>query len=109
MKLTEYFLVHVMEECSELQKVASKILRFGLTDSRKRQFVSEFEDVVMVASQIMDMYGLWSDDDREAIQKMKLEKQQEKLKEAIEGGTIDNDADLLNRVFKEPKCTDCGE
>ena len=54
MNLDEYLLIHLMEECSELQKVASKILRFGISDKKAFDLLDEFEDVYELFIQIRD-------------------------------------------------------
>ena len=60
MNKTENLLVSVMEECSEIQKAASKALRFGLQNSNglnptnARQIILEFFDLMAVIQLLQD-------------------------------------------------------
>ena len=54
MNRTEHLLVILMEECSEVQKNASKALRFGLDDHAPDSNISNSQ---MITNEIGDLYA----------------------------------------------------
>lgn len=94
MNNTEYLLTCLIEECAEVQKEATKALRFGLDDSwngkktQRELIMYELIDVFTVADMLINLGILDSNIDYEA---MILTKQQRILKYmdyARERGTL---------------------
>jgi hypothetical protein len=77
----EYLLVCVMEECSEIQKAASKALRFNLNDPDKIE--NEFIDLVALFEMLQ---FVTLDEERIAAKKKKVRKF---MKVSIETGRLE--------------------
>ena len=76
----EYLLVHLMEECSEVQKACSKMLRFGKTDENIVDLWNELDDVKFLASQLSFLYKHnFTEEEEIKLHFLKLKKQHEKL------------------------------
>lgn len=47
-------LIHLVEECSELQKAVSKIARFGWTEQNRMNLIEEMADVHLMITKACD-------------------------------------------------------
>lgn len=51
----EHLIVCMIEECSEVQKILCKILRFGITEEKLSDLNDEMHDLVAVSEMLTDI------------------------------------------------------
>lgn len=89
----EYLLTCLIEECAEVQKEATKALRFGLDDNWKergrqdQRIANEFVDVLSIYDMLVEE-GLLDNISTEEMIRMKKERVEKYMRYAKERGTL---------------------
>jgi hypothetical protein len=76
----EHLIVCMIEECSEVQKILCKILRFGVTEEKLSDLSDEMHDLVAVSEMLADIGIVPSE-----IQEEKITKKQNKVRKNMKG------------------------
>lgn len=93
MTLIEYLLICLMEECSEVQHVAAKTLRFGINDIKPRtsvsnykELVNEFNDIIAITELLKsEGVNIYKDEERIKLKKERLIKY---MQNSVDNGVL---------------------
>jgi hypothetical protein len=76
----EHLIVCMIEECSEVQKILCKILRFGITEEKLSDLSDEMHDLVAVSEMLSDINIIPT-----KLEEDKITKKQNKVRKNMKG------------------------